>query len=149
MQNVSCWEVELLFQEGLVRLLFATETFSMGVNMPARAVVFTSLRKWDGEAHRPPSAAEYIQMSGRAGRRGLDTRGVVVQMIDDRTDTSKVREMLTGSADTLSSRFHLSYNMLLNCVRGAAPRRSMAEGPLTRERTPTNRSMSADKRAGV
>ena len=63
--------VEILFQEGLVRLLFATETFSMGVNMPARTVVFTSVRKWDGEQFRPPSSAEYIQMSGRAGRRGL------------------------------------------------------------------------------
>jgi superfamily II RNA helicase len=53
--------VEILFQEGLVRLLFATETFSMGVNMPARTVVFTSLRKWDGEQFRTPSSAEYIQ----------------------------------------------------------------------------------------
>ena len=64
-----------------MRVLFATETFAMGVNMPARTVVFTSLRKWDGEQFRPPSSAEYIQMSGRAGRRGLDERGMVVLLL--------------------------------------------------------------------
>ena len=60
-----------------MRVLFATETFALGLNMPARSVVFTSMRKWDGETFRPPSAAEYIQMSGRAGRRGLDASGMV------------------------------------------------------------------------
>ena len=89
----------------------------MGLNMPARTVLFAELSKFDGTAFRYLSSGEYIQMSGRAGRRGLDSKGVVVQMVDDRTDTAKVREMLTGAADTLSSRFHLSYNMLLNCVR--------------------------------
>ena len=69
-----------------MRLLFATETFSMGVNMPARTVVFTSLRKWDGEAFRRPTSAEYIQMSGRAGRRGLDARGTVVLMLAEELD---------------------------------------------------------------
>ena len=63
------------------------------------------------------SSGEYIQMSGRAGRRGLDARGTVVTMVDGSTDLAKVREMLRGEADSLSSRFHLSYNMLLNCVR--------------------------------
>ena len=89
----------------------------MGLNMPARTVLFAELSKFDGAEFRYLTSGEYIQMSGRAGRRGLDTRGIVVQMIDDRTDSAKVREMLTGRADTLSSRFHLSYNMLLNCVR--------------------------------
>ena len=109
--------VEILFQENLVKLLFATETFAMGLNMPARTVLFAELSKFDGSGFRYLSSGEYIQMSGRAGRRGLDTRGVVVQMIDDKTDTGKVREMLTGKADVLSSKFHLGYNMLLNCVR--------------------------------
>ncbi len=59
-------------------MLFATETFSLGLNMPAKSVVFTSTRKWDGEVFRPPSAAEYIQMSGRAGRRGLDSSGASI-----------------------------------------------------------------------
>ena len=109
--------VELLFQENLVKLLFATETFAMGLNMPARTVIFSELSKFDGSEFRYLSSGEYIQMSGRAGRRGLDTRGVVIQMADERTDLVKVREMLEGSADSLSSKFHLSYNMLLNCVR--------------------------------
>ena len=83
----------------------------MGLNMPARTVLFAELSKFDGKEFRYLSSGEYIQMSGRAGRRGLDSRGLVVQMVDDRTDTSKLREMLTGEADTLSSRFHLGYNM--------------------------------------
>ncbi|XP_076346793.1 superkiller complex helicase subunit twister isoform X2 [Tachypleus tridentatus] len=70
--------VEMLFQKGLVKLLFATETFAMGVNMPARTVVFDSIRKHDGKAFRDLLPSEYIQMAGRAGRRGLDTTGTVI-----------------------------------------------------------------------
>lgn len=70
--------VEMLFARGLVKLLFATETFAMGVNMPARAVVFGQLRKHDGTALRDLLPGEYTQMAGRAGRRGLDTTGVVI-----------------------------------------------------------------------
>lgn len=62
--------VELLFSDALIKVLFATETFAMGLNMPARTVVFTSLKKFDGEAMRYMTSGEYIQMSGRAGRRG-------------------------------------------------------------------------------
>ena len=61
--------IEILFQEGLLKVLFATETFSIGLNMPAKTVVFTSVRKWDGKGFRWVSGGEYIQMSGRAGRR--------------------------------------------------------------------------------
>ena len=67
--------VEMLFQKGLVKILFATETFAMGVNMPARTVVFDSTRKHDGTNFRDLLPGEYIQMAGRAGRRGLDTTG--------------------------------------------------------------------------
>ena len=91
--------VEILFQENLVKLLFATETFAMGLNMPARTVIFAEVSKFDGQGFRYLSSGEYIQMSGRAGRRGLDDRGVVVQMVDDRTDTAKLREMLTGAGN--------------------------------------------------
>eukprot|EP00884_Botryococcus_braunii_P015663 jgi/Botrbrau1/2780/Bobra.0164s0057.1 len=70
--------IEILFQEGLVKALFATETFSTGLNMPAKTVVFTHARKFDGQSFRWLSSGEYIQMSGRAGRRGLDDRGIVV-----------------------------------------------------------------------
>ena len=83
--------VEILFAENLVKVLFATETFAMGLNMPARTVLFAELSKFDGAEFRYLTSGEYIQMSGRAGRRGLDTRGIVVQMIDERTDTAKVR----------------------------------------------------------
>lgn len=70
--------VELLFSRGLVKVLFATETFAMGVNMPARTVVFSGTRKHDGRNFRDLLAGEYTQMSGRAGRRGLDSTGVVI-----------------------------------------------------------------------
>ena len=62
-------------------MLFSTETFSMGVNMPAKTVVFTAIRKWDGVAYRLLNGGEYIQMAGRAGRRGLDDRGLVAYLI--------------------------------------------------------------------
>ena len=67
----------------LEQVLFATETFAMGLNMPARTVVFTNLQKWDGEEHRFMASGEYIQMSGRAGRRGKDDRGLCIMMVDD------------------------------------------------------------------
>ena len=105
--------VEILFQEGLVRLLFATETFSMGVNMPARTVIFTSLRKWDGVTHRAPSAAEYIQMSGRAGRRGIDERGMVILMLTEPLEVDELHTMMRDEALPLSSSFRLRYNTLL------------------------------------
>ena len=74
--------VELLFQDGLIKVLFSTETFSMGLNMPARTVVFTNIKKFDGQKSRWITGGEYIQMSGRAGRRGLDKRGTTILMFD-------------------------------------------------------------------
>ena len=75
--------VEILFSRGLVKVLFATETFAMGVNMPARTVVFSGIRKHDGRTFRDLLAGEYTQMSGRAGRRGLDQTGVVIIICND------------------------------------------------------------------
>ena len=109
--------VEILFQEHLIKCLFATETFSMGLNMPARTVVFTALRKFDGQAFRWVSSGEYIQMSGRAGRRGLDDKGIVIQMVDEKLEPSVAKDMLKGATDPLNSTFHLGYNMLLNLYR--------------------------------
>jgi len=108
---------EILFGEGLIKVLFATETFAMGINMPAKTVVFTAMRKFDGSDLRYVSPGEYIQMSGRAGRRGLDERGIVILMIDEKIETSKAKEIMSGLADPLSSRFYLTYNMLLNLMR--------------------------------
>ncbi|KAF3969751.1 hypothetical protein ACB098_01G234900 [Castanea mollissima] len=109
--------IEILFQEGLIKCLFATETFSIGLNMPAKTVVFTNVRKFDGDKFRWLSSGEYIQMSGRAGRRGIDRRGICILMLDDKLEPSTAKMMLKGSADCLNSAFHLSYNMLLNQMR--------------------------------
>lgn len=109
--------IELLFQEGLLKVLFATETFSIGLNMPAKTVVFTSVRKWDGQGFRWVSGGEYIQMSGRAGRRGLDDRGIVIMMIDEKMEPQVAKGMVKGQADRLDSAFHLGYNMILNLMR--------------------------------
>ena len=109
--------IEILFGEGLIKALFATETFSMGLNMPAKTVIFASVRKFDGQTFRAVSSGEYIQMSGRAGRRGLDDRGIVIQMMDEKLEPAVCKEMLLGHADYMNSSFHLSYNMLLNCMR--------------------------------
>lgn len=109
--------IEILFQEGLVKVLFATETFSIGLNMPAKTVVFTSVRKWDGKGFRWVSGGEYIQMSGRAGRRGLDDRGIVIMMIDEKMEPQVAKGMVKGQADRLDSAFHLGYNMILNLMR--------------------------------
>lgn len=109
--------IELLFQEGLLKVLFATETFSIGLNMPARTVVFTAVRKWDGNEFRNLSSGEFIQMSGRAGRRGLDDRGIVIMMFDEKLEPSAAKVMVKGEADRLNSAFHLGYNMILNLMR--------------------------------
>ncbi|XP_078573657.1 exosome RNA helicase MTR4-like [Branchiostoma floridae x Branchiostoma japonicum] len=109
--------IEILFSEGLIKALFATETFSMGLNMPARTVLFTSARKFDGKDFRWVSSGEYIQMSGRAGRRGLDERGIVILMIDEKMGPSVGKNLLKGAPDPLNSAFHLTYNMVLNLLR--------------------------------
>ncbi|KAI9493029.1 rRNA-processing arch domain-containing protein [Zychaea mexicana] len=115
--------IEVLFQEGLLKVLFATETFSIGLNMPAKTVVFTSVRKFDGKEMRWVSSGEYIQMSGRAGRRGLDERGVVIMMIDEKMEPVIAKGMVKGESDRMNSAFHLSYNMVLNLLRveGVSP----------------------------
>ncbi|XP_069780461.1 exosome RNA helicase MTR4 isoform X2 [Narcine bancroftii] len=109
--------IEILFSEGLLKALFATETFAMGINMPARTVLFTNARKFDGKDFRWISSGEYIQMSGRAGRRGMDERGIVILMVDEKMNPTVGKRLLKGSADPLNSAFHLTYNMVLNLLR--------------------------------
>ncbi len=115
--------IEILFGEGLIKILFATETFSIGLNMPARTVVFTMCRKFDGKDFRWLTSGEYIQMSGRAGRRGKDDKGLVIQMMDETMDPVVAKGILFGDPDPLHSSYHISYNMLLNMLRveGANP----------------------------
>ncbi|KAL4495067.1 hypothetical protein ABPG72_015767 [Tetrahymena utriculariae] len=109
--------IEILFQQGWLKILFSTETFSMGLNMPARTVVFTSVRKFDGEDFRWIQGGEYIQMSGRAGRRGKDDKGFTILMVDQKMEPEVAKGMLKGQADPLNSSFHLCYNMLINSMR--------------------------------
>lgn len=110
--------VEILFQRGLVKVLFATETFAMGVNMPARSVAFSSLRKNDGTNFRNLLSGEYTQMSGRAGRRGLDATGVVIIMHTDETpDANGLNRMILGQSRKLQSQFRITYSMVLNLLR--------------------------------
>lgn len=110
--------VEMLFQRGLVKLLFATETFAMGVNMPARTVIFDSHIKFDGNEQRMLEPAEYIQMAGRAGRRGHDANGTVILLCKNKIPSDiELRSLILGRPMRLESRFLLTYAMILTCLR--------------------------------
>ncbi|KAG8232459.1 hypothetical protein J437_LFUL012105, partial [Ladona fulva] len=100
------------------KVLFATETFAMGVNMPARTVVFESHTKYDGMQTRPLLAAEYIQMAGRAGRRELDKTGTVIILTKKGVpDLDILKGMMLGKPTPLSSKFRLTYSMILNLMK--------------------------------
>ncbi|KAF9444604.1 ATP-dependent RNA helicase [Macrolepiota fuliginosa MF-IS2] len=115
--------VEILFARGLVKVLFATETFAMGVNMPAKCVVFSNIRKHDGRSFRDILPGEYTQMAGRAGRRGLDTTGTVIILAGDSLpEQTTLNSMILGIPGKLSSQFRLTYNMILNLLRVEALR---------------------------
>ncbi|KAG1701720.1 Helicase SKI2W [Nymphon striatum] len=110
--------VEMLFHSGLVKFLFATETFAMGVNMPTRTVVFDNIRKHDGVQNRDLLPGEYIQMAGRAGRRGHDTTGTVIILCKvDVPEKSDLHKMMLGKPTRLESRFRITYSMILNLLR--------------------------------
>ncbi|VDN33923.1 unnamed protein product [Gongylonema pulchrum] len=111
--------VELLFQRGLVKVLFATETFAMGVNMPARTVIFDALLKHDGHQMRLLNPGEYIQMAGRAGRRGLDATGTVIVLCKGAhmPEYLDLVNCMMGKPTKLESRFRVTYTMLLNLLR--------------------------------
>lgn len=106
--------VEQLFGEGLLRLLCATETFALGLNMPARTVALPRITKFDGRTHRELTAREFQQMAGRAGRRGLDEQGHVVLFADPWKSFSTVSRLLSAPLDPVRSSFSFSYNTLLN-----------------------------------
>ncbi|XP_062266120.1 helicase SKI2W [Platichthys flesus] len=115
--------IEMLFSRGLVKVLFATETFAMGVNMPARTVVFDSIRKHDGTGFRNLLPGEYIQMAGRAGRRGLDATGTVIILCKSGVhDMADLHVMMLGKPTVLQSQFRLTYTMILNLLRVEALR---------------------------
>lgn len=128
------------------QLLFATETFAMGVNMPARTVVFDSIRKYDGNNFRILYPTEYIQMAGRAGRRGHDTTGTVIVMCRcDVPHFNDLKPMMCGEPQTLESKFKVTYSMLLNLRRvnesvtvEAMMRKSFKESPLASQEATYN-----------
>ncbi|WP_445164475.1 DEAD/DEAH box helicase [Mycobacterium sp. Dal123C01] len=116
--------VEELFTAGLVRAVFATETLALGINMPARTVVLERLVKFNGEAHVPLTAGEYTQLTGRAGRRGIDVEGHAVVLWHPGEETSEP-SAVAGLASTrtfpLRSSFTPSYNMTINLVQHMGP----------------------------
>ena len=112
--------VEILFAKTLVKVLFATETFAMGLNLPTRTVVFSGFRKHDGRAFRDLLPGEYTQMAGRAGRRGLDPVGSVIIVTpgaEEAPPVARLRQMILGDPTKLRSQFRLTYNMILNLLR--------------------------------
>ena len=108
--------VEELFEEGLVRAVFATETLSLGINMPARTVLIERLDKWNGEAHVPLTPGEYTQLTGRAGRRGIDVEGHAVVLWRPGVDPRAVAGLASTRTYPLNSSFRPSYNMAVNLV---------------------------------
>lgn len=112
--------VEILFARTLVKVLFATETFAMGLNLPTRTVVFSGFRKHDGRSFRDLTPGEYTQMAGRAGRRGLDLVGSVIIVAAGSAEAPPVatlKQMILGDPTKLRSQFRLTYNMILNLLR--------------------------------
>jgi superfamily II RNA helicase len=112
--------VEILFGRGFVKLLFATETFAVGINMPTKTVVFTGYRKYDevSEGMRMLNTDEYIQMAGRAGRRGKDDKGLVLYLPDRRPeDLESIQRMMQGSRATFQSRMTFHYDFLLKTLQ--------------------------------
>ena len=112
--------VEILFGKGLVKLLYATETFAVGINMPTKTVVFTGYRKYDDATGgmRMLNTDEYIQMAGRAGRRGKDDKGLVLYLPDRAAEEMEdVRRMMTGAKSTFQSRMTFHYDFLLKTLQ--------------------------------
>jgi len=110
--------VEELFERRLLKIIYCTETFAVGLNFPCRTVCFESLTKWDGEVFRPLANREYFQMAGRAGRRGIDEEGFVFSLIDLKYfQPEELPTLREEDVEPLRSRFALSYNSVLNLVR--------------------------------
>jgi len=109
--------IEELFQQGLVKVVFATETLAAGINMPARSTVISALSKRTERGHRPLMGSEFLQMAGRAGRRGLDTQGYVVTVQSRFEGVREAGQLATSPADPLVSQFTPSYGMVLNLLQ--------------------------------
>ena len=112
--------LEILFSKGYIKLLFATETFAVGINMPTKTVIFTSLQKFTDNGYRPLLSSEYVQMAGRAGRRGKDDKGLVLYIPEkDPLDLFTLQSMLTGKASSFQSRLQFQYAFILKALNGS------------------------------
>ena len=109
--------VEELFQQGLIKVVFATETLAAGINMPARTTVISNLSKRTDNGHRLLNASEFLQMAGRAGRRGMDLQGYVVTLQTPFEGAKEASYLATSKADPLVSQFTPSYGMVLNLLQ--------------------------------
>ncbi len=118
--------VEELFAAGLIRAVFATETLALGINMPARTVVIERLDKWNGENHADLTPGEYTQLTGRAGRRGIDVEGHAVVLWQPGVDPVAVAGLASTRTYPLTSSFRPSYNMAVNLVGQVGRRRAAA-----------------------
>ena len=118
--------VEELFEAGLVRAVFATETLALGINMPARTVVVERLDKWNGETHADLTPGEYTQLTGRAGRRGIDVEGHAVVLWQPGVDPLAVAGLAGTRTYPLNSSFRPSYNMAVNLVGQAGLEKAAA-----------------------
>ncbi|MBR9676074.1 DEAD/DEAH box helicase [Candidatus Woesearchaeota archaeon] len=114
--------VEELFARGLISVLYTTETFAVGINMPAKTVCFNSLEKFDGFNFRYLNSKEYFQLAGRAGRRGIDKEGRAIALVDrNRNDLDKITGFTSKDTEPIISQFHLTYNTVLNIVHNHTP----------------------------
>jgi superfamily II RNA helicase len=109
--------IESLFQQGLIKVVFATETLAAGINMPARTTVISALSKRTERGHRPLMGSEFLQMAGRAGRRGLDSQGYVVTVQSRFEGVREAGQLALAPADPLVSQFTPSYGMVLNLLQ--------------------------------
>lgn len=116
--------VEELFSQGLVTVVFATETLALGINMPARSVVLEKLIKWDGSTHAAITPGEYTQLTGRAGRRGIDVEGHAVVVDHQGLDPAALAGLASTRLYPLSSRFKPTYNMAANLVESVGAERA-------------------------
>jgi len=112
--------IEILFSKGFIKVLFATETFAVGINMPTKTAVFVGVKKFDEEVNdmRILTTAEYLQMAGRAGRRGLDTMGTVIYLPDrNPLEPHEMQAMMCGSKSPVTSRMEFDYDFILKTIQ--------------------------------
>jgi len=107
---------EYLFQKGLLKLIFATQTLSVGINMPAKSVVLERMDKWNGTTHEMLSPAEFTQLTGRAGRRGIDVDGEAIIAFHPHSEPKFIANLVSSRTFELTSTFEPKYNMVLNLL---------------------------------